>query len=299
MGLFRLAQVAFTATAVPPSLAMRDVAILLRRESSFCHVALSRSLERSWASSTVATPRHELLSKVAFYLTSFEGQLDKEVDEGCENFLTWTTVSERRAAKNTLVHHVVLHNELEPSYCQIIMSKSPNHHKYKSKLSTGSFKGKFTYQDSQPPNARTAHNLPSISLTSSSGSSSLLHSEDSTPSSSRSSSLNKIAKGASDIQHYASRYIDSIKTKSFSSQKASRSPHRSTSNSSSRSESPLYGGSTSSVPYLLTFRQAHRLTPTTPVSTTPSSLLPPRPYSLTPSPPPSLSASPKKSSESR
>ena len=159
------------------------------------------------------------------------------------------------------------------------------------------------------------HNVPSISLTSSSGSSSLLHSEDSTPSSSRSSSLNKIAKGASDIQHYASRYIDSIKTKSFSSSQKSAtssssarsSPaHRSTSVRSSRSESPLYAGgspTTSSVPYLLTFRQTNRLTPTTPVSTTPSSLLPPRkPYSLTPSPPPHsplFSTSPKKSSESR
>ena len=161
------------------------------------------------------------------------------------------------------------------------------------------------------PNSRL-HNVPSISLTSSSGSSSLLHSEDSTSSSSsRSSSLNKIAKGASDIQHYASRYIDSIKTKSFSSSsQKSASPSRSspaarsTSVRSSRSESPLYAGgspTTSSVPYLLTFRQTNRLTPTTPVSTTPSSLLPPRkPYSLTPSPPPtSFSTSPKKSSESR
>ena len=103
MGLFRLAQVAFTATAVPPSLAMRDVAILLRGESSFCHVALSRSLSRSWASSTVATPRHELLSKVAFYLTSFEGQLDKEVDEGCENFLTWTTVREEQQKTHSFI----------------------------------------------------------------------------------------------------------------------------------------------------------------------------------------------------
>ena len=51
------------------------------------------SLAPSLTRSTVATPRHEL-SKVAFYLTSFEGQLDKEVDEGCENFLTWTTVKE-------------------------------------------------------------------------------------------------------------------------------------------------------------------------------------------------------------
>ena len=145
----------------------------------------------------------------------------------------------------------------------------------------------------------TSSDLPSISLTSSTGSSSyLLHSIDSEDSSSASSrsSLNRIASRASDIQSYASRYLDSIRSKSSKSRPGSaQSSPRSTSpnllatatSSRTSAASPVSGAG--SLPYLLTFRQNHRLTPHSTMPTSHALKLPPRPYSLTPSPPPSSS----------
>ena len=147
---------------------------------------------------------------------------------------------------------------------------------------------------------------PVISLTSSTGSSSCILSsqdEDSSTSdhSSRSSSgLNRIASRASDIQTYASRYLDSIRTKSWTSTGGSNKSR----SSPSRSDSPSNSSSHhhhSGIPYLLTFRQ-HQQHPS--VQAAIASNLQPllRPsHSSTPSPPPTSSSSlpSRKTSDSR
>ena len=198
-------------------------------------------------------------------------------------------------------------------------SKSP-------KLSTGSFKGRFSssYKSEDSTTSSdagevtpsssfvagasgaaasiAAFNKPMISLTSSTGSSSCLLSsqeEDSTSDhSSKSSSLNRIASRASDIQTYASRYLDSIRSKSWtgsSTFKTRRSSPR-TSRSPVRSDSP---SSHSGIPYLLTFRQhQQRYSPSSAASILQT---PTRPHSVSPSPtPPVTSLSPpRKYSDSR
>ena len=193
-----------------------------------------------------------------------------------------------------------------------------------SKLSTGSFKGRFsshygtsksgstTSSEAGETSATVGHGgvdgalassaasfaKPVISLTSSTGSSSCILSsqdEDSTSDhSSRSSSgLNRIASRASDIQTYASRYLDSIRSKSWTAKSR---------NSPSRSDSPTSSSSThhSGIPYLLTFRQ-HQQHPS--VQAAIASNLQPllRTHSSTPSPPPSSSSSlpSRKTSDSR
>ena len=135
----------------------------------------------------------------------------------------------------------------------------------------------------------SAFSMPMISLTSSTGSSSCLLSsqeEDSTSDhSSRSSGLNRIASRASDIQSYASRYLDSIRTKSWTTKSRS---------SPARSESPHSG-----IPYLLTFRQHQQFSP---IPGAASNLQALRPHSVSPSttPPLSSSLSPsRKTSDSR
>ena len=199
-------------------------------------------------------------------------------------------------------------------------SKSP-------KLSTGSFKGRFSssYKSEDSTTSSdagevtpsssfvagasgasaasiAAFNKPMISLTSSTGSSSCLLSsqeEDSTSDhSSKSSSLNRIASRASDIQTYASRYLDSIRSKSWTTSstfKTRRSSPR-TSRSPVRSDSP---SSHSGIPYLLTFRQhQQRYSPSSAASILQT---PTRPHSVSPSPtPPVTSLSPpRKYSDSR
>ena len=119
MGLFRLAQ---------------NEAFTQRRESSFCHVALARPLGPSLAQLLLLPGMN--YRKLLFTLLHSKDNSTKKLTKAVRNFLTWTTVKE---------YNVVLQGKVIK-----IMSKSPsssNHHKYKSKLSTGSFKGKFTYQD--------------------------------------------------------------------------------------------------------------------------------------------------------
>ena len=184
----------------------------------------------------------------------------------------------------------------------------------KTKLSSGSFKGQFGSNGADPTSGIAP---PSIALTSSTGTSSYLHrpsssSEDgadaNTASASR-SSFNKFASRASDIQSYASRYLDSIrsKSKSIGHTKAplpSLVEVGATSSSvvvaSSRSMSPTYtsaGGGGSSIPYLLTFRHGNRVASERPSTLSrPASFLHQRPYSL--SPPPTTSTTTIASSSS-
>ena len=185
----------------------------------------------------------------------------------------------------------------------------------KTKLSSGSFKGQFGSNGADPTSGLAP---PSIALTSSTGTSSYLHrpsssSEDgatdaNTASASR-SSFNKFASRASDIQSYASRYLDSIrsKSKSIGHTKAplpSLVEVGATSSSvvvaSSRSMSPTYtsaGGGGSSIPYLLTFRHGNRVASERPSTLSrPASFLHQRPYSL--SPPPTTSTTTIASSSS-
>ena len=187
--------------------------------------------------------------------------------------------------------------------------------KTKGKLSTGSFKGHFTSSSSrsQSPSGlgSTARGTsPSISLTTSTGTSSYLHRSPSAASSdydSNPSTRSSLYKRASDIQSYASRYLDSIRSKKSSIHKtplptlvepASSSSAPTASASYLERRSPTYStAGTSSAPYLLTFRQGSGLASSG--STTlarPASFLHQRPYSL--SPPPTASTSTITSSSS-
>ena len=146
-----------------------------------------------------------------------------------------------------------------------------------SRLSGGSFRERIYGKDRYLSGAGTPSGDSSSSL--SSTSSSLATS--STASTSRSSGgLNRIASGAAtSFQNYASRYIDSIRPKSWgnranstsanstssSSQTAQNSPNsllppsdgrHSRSAGNSRSESPLGG-----IPHLLSFKTPTRLSP--------------------------------------
>ena len=183
----------------------------------------------------------------------------------------------------------------------------------KTKLSSGSFKGQFGSNGADPTSGIAP---PSIALTSSTGTSSYLHrpsssSEDGADANTASarSSFNKFASRASDIQSYASRYLDSIrsKSKSIGHTKAplpSLVEVGATSSSvvvaSSRSMSPTYtsaGGGGSSIPYLLTFRHGNRVASERPSTLSrPASFLHQRPYSL--SPPPTTSTTTIASSSS-
>ena len=184
----------------------------------------------------------------------------------------------------------------------------------KTKLSSGSFKGQFGSNGADPTSGIAP---PSIALTSSTGTSSYLHrpsssSEDGATdanTASARSSFNKFASRASDIQSYASRYLDSIrsKSKSIGHTKAplpSLVEVGATSSSvvvaSSRSMSPTYtsaGGGGSSIPYLLTFRHGNRVASERHSTLSrPASFLHQRPYSL--SPPPTTSTTTIASSSS-
>ena len=187
--------------------------------------------------------------------------------------------------------------------------------KTKGKLSTGSFKGHFTSSSSrsQSPSglgSSARGTSPSISLTTSTGTSSYLHRSPSAASSdydSNPSTRSSLYKRASDIQSYASRYLDSIRSKKSSHHKtplptlvepASSSSAPTASASYLERRSPTYStAGTSSAPYLLTFRQGSGLASSG--STTlarPASFLHQRPYSL--SPPPTASTSTITSSSS-
>ena len=191
--------------------------------------------------------------------------------------------------------------------------------KPKGKLSTGSFKGHFTSSNSSRSQSPTGlgstarGTSPSISLTTSTGTSSYIHRSPLAASSdydSNPSTRSSLYKRASDIQSYASRYLDSIRSKKSSHHKtplptlvepASSSTSATAASASyleRRSLSPTYStAGTSSAPYLLTFRQGSGLASSgsTPLAR-PASFLHQRPYSL--SPPPTASTSTITSSSS-
>ena len=184
--------------------------------------------------------------------------------------------------------------------------------KNKGKLSTGSFKGQFGggggsagAETSGAAAAGAGGGLPSIALTTSTGTSSYLHRPAASPTSednaSARSSLNKFASRASDIQSYASRYLDSIRSKSKSitghppkvSLPSLLEQTDSSMETSMAPRSTYTSAGGSSIPYLLTFRQGSRLQaseqnrPHSSGSSSlsrPGSFLQQRPYSLSPPP---------------
>ena len=105
-----------------------------KQRKQFLSCCSSRSLPRLLAQLLLLPGMN--YRKLLFTLLHSKDNSTKKLTKAVRNFLTWTTVKE---------YNVVLQGKVIK-----IMSKSPsssNHHKYKSKLSTGSFKGKFTYQD--------------------------------------------------------------------------------------------------------------------------------------------------------